>query len=266
MSQIHQTAIIDPKARIGSNVSIGPFCVVGPNVTLGDNVVLKSHVVLDGHTTIGENTMIYPFASIGQETPDLKYKGEPSKLIIGKNNKIREYVTMNPGTEAGGMLTQVGDNCLFMPNTHVAHDCILGDRVIMANSAALGGHVQVGNNVVIGGLAAVHQFVRIGSFAVIGGMSGVESDVIPYGRVKGERAHLAGLNLIGLERGGFEKDTVKTLQKATKQLFDGDGTLDERIKNMSDEYANDSAVMQMIEFAKTRERFGLCGFPTSKAA
>ncbi len=265
MCLIHPTAIIDPIAKIGSNVSIGPYSVIGPDVSLGDNVELKSHVVVDGRTTIGEGTIIYPFASIGQETPDLKYKGEPSELVIGKNNKIREYVTMNPGTEFGGMLTKVGDNCLFMPSTHVAHDCILGNRVIMANSAALGGHVKVGDNVMIGGLAAVHQFVRIGSFAVIGGMSGVESDVIPYGRVKGERAHLAGLNLIGLERGGFEKDTVKILQRVTKQLFDGEGTLDERIKALAEEHKNDKAVMQVIEFAKARERFGLCGFD-SKAA
>ena len=266
MSKIHATAVIDPKAQIGNNVSVGPFCVIGANVTLGDNVELKSHVVVDGHTSIGEGTRVFPFASLGHAPQDLKYKGEPSQLIIGKNNTIREHATMNPGTESGGMKTIVGDNGLFMMAIHIAHDCIIGDRVIMANNATLGGHVHVGDNVLIGGLAAVHQFVRIGSFAVIGGMSGVESDVIPYGRVKGERAHLAGLNLVGLERGGFEKDTVKTLQKVTKQLFDGEGTLDERIKAMSEEYANDKAVMQVIEFAIHRERFGLCGFPTSKAA
>lgn len=266
MSKIHPTAIIDPKAQIGANVSIGPFCVVGANVKLHDNVELKSHVVVEGHTTVGEGTRIFPFASIGHAPQDLKYHGEPSELIIGKNNTIREHATMNPGTESGGMKTIVGDNGLFMMATHVAHDCVIGNRVIMANNATLGGHVQVGDNVLIGGLAAVHQFVRIGAFAVIGGMSGVESDVIPYGRVKGERAHLAGLNLVGLERGGFEKGTVKILQKATKHLFDGDGTLDERISQMSEEYKNDKAVMQVIEFAIHRERFGLCGFSTSKAA
>lgn len=265
MSNIHPTAIIDPKAKIGNDVTIGPFCVVGANVQLDDRVELKSHVVVEGHTTVGEGTRIFPFASIGHAPQDLKYKGEPSQLIIGKNNTIREHATMNPGTETGGMITRVGDNGLFMMAIHVAHDCIIGNNVIMANNATLGGHVHVGDNVLIGGLAAVHQFVRIGSFAVIGGMSGVESDVIPYGRVKGERAHLAGLNLVGLERGGFEKDTVKTLQKVTKHLFDGDGTLDERIAQISKDYANDKAVMQVIEFAVHRERFGLCGFP-SKAA
>lgn len=265
MSKIHPTAIIDPKAQIGTDVSIGPFCVVGANVTLGDRVELKSHVVVEGHTSVGEGTRIFPFASIGHAPQDLKYHGEPSQLIIGKNNTIREHATMNPGTESGGMKTVVGDNGLFMMATHVAHDCIIGNRVIMANNATLGGHVQVGDNVLIGGLAAVHQFVRIGSFAVIGGMSGVESDVIPYGRVKGERAHLAGLNLVGLERGGFEKDTVKTLQRVTKELFDGEGTLDERIKTISEDYKNDKAVMQVIEFAIHRERFGLCGFSTKAA-
>lgn len=265
MSNIHPTAIIDPKAKIGANAAIGPYCVIGPDVTLGDNVELKSHVVIDGHTTLGDNCRVFPFASLGHAPQDLKYHGEPSQLIIGKNNTIREHVTMNPGTETGGMVTRIGDDGLFMMSVHIAHDCIVGNRVIMANNATLGGHVHVGDHVLVGGLAAVHQFVRIGSFAVIGGMSGVESDVIPYGRVKGERAHLAGLNLVGLERGGFQKDTIKTLQKATKLLFDGEGTLDERIEKMSGDYANDPAIMQVIEFARARERFGLCGFATKAA-
>lgn len=261
MSLIHPTAIIDPAAKIGRDVTIGPYCVVGPHVVLGDRVTLKSHVVIDGHTHIGEDAIIYPFASIGQETPDLKYHGEPSRLEIGRRAKIREYVTINPGTESGGMLTKIGDNCLLMPNSHVAHDCLLGNNIIMANSAALGGHVIVGDNVVIGGLAAVHQFVRIGSFAVIGGMSGVESDVIPYGRVKGERAFLAGLNLIGLERNGFTKDQVRNLQRAFNQLFGDEGTMEQRIDIVSQDFANDDVVMQVIEFARGKERFPLCAPP-----
>jgi UDP-N-acetylglucosamine acyltransferase len=266
MTQIHPTAIIDPKAVIGNNVSIGPFCVIGPHVKLGDNVELKSHVVIDGRTTIGDNCRVFPFASLGHAPQDLKYHGEPSELIIGKNNTIREHVTMNPGTETGAMKTVIGDDGLFMVGVHVAHDCVIGNRVIMANNATLAGHVQVGDHVLLGGLSAVHQFVRIGAFAVIGGMSGVESDVIPYGRVKGDRAYLAGLNLIGLERGGFNKDTVKTLQKAMKQLFDGEGTMEERIEKMSAAYAGDSAVMQMIDFARSKERFGLCHPDNRKAA
>ncbi len=265
MSSIHPTAIIDPAAKIGANASIGPYCVIGPHVTLGDNVELKSHVAIDGHTTLGDNCRVFPFASLGHAPQDLKYRGEPSQLIIGKNNTIREHVTMNPGTETGAMKTIVGDDGLFMVGVHVAHDCVVGNRVIMANNATLAGHVHVGDHVLLGGLSAVHQFVRIGSFAVIGGMSGVESDVIPFGRVKGERAHLAGLNLIGLERGGFDKDTVKTLQKAMKQLFEGDGTMDERIVHMAQEYADAPVIMQMIEFAKGKERFGLCA-PDRRAA
>ncbi|PZO84544.1 MAG: acyl-[acyl-carrier-protein]--UDP-N-acetylglucosamine O-acyltransferase [Micavibrio aeruginosavorus] len=266
MSMIHPTAIVDSAAKIGANVRIGPYCVIGAHVELGDNVELKSHVCVDGHTSIGEGTVVYPFASLGHAPQDLKYHGEASRLIIGKRNTIREHVTMNPGTETGAMETRVGDDGLFMVGVHVAHDCIVGNRVIMANNATLGGHVHVGDHVLVGGLAAVHQWVRIGSFAVIGGMSGVESDVIPYGRVKGERAHLAGLNLVGLERGGFDKDTVKTLQRAMKHLFEGAGTLDERINEMSGTYADDKIVMEMIAFAKAKERFGLCQPDTKKAA
>lgn len=265
MTNIHPTAIIDPKATIAADVKIGPYCVVGPDVVLGAGVELKSHVVVDGRTTVGDGTIIYPFASIGTAPQDLKYHGEPSELIIGKNNTIREHVTMNPGTEGGGMKTIVGDNCLFMMATHVAHDCVIGNRVIMANNATLGGHVVVGDHVLIGGLAAVHQFIRIGSFAVIGGMSGVESDVIPFGRVKGERASLAGLNLVGLERGGFDKDTVRSLQKAMKQMFDGEGTFDERLAEMETAYKEQPLVMQMVEFARNKERFGLCQ-PDKRAA
>lgn len=264
-TQIHPSAIIDPKAQLGVNVKIGPYSVVGANVQLHDNVELKSHVVVEGNTTIGEGTVIYPFASIGHAPQDLKFKDEPSVLIIGKNNKIREHVTMNPGTEFGGMKTIVGDNCLFMMSTHVAHDCIVGNHVILANNATLGGHVVVGDHVLIGGLAAVHQFIRIGSYAVIGGMSGVESDVIPYGRVKGERAFLAGLNLIGLERNGFNKDQIKNLQRAFNQLFGDEGTMDQRIEMVSSDFNSDQAVKEIIEFARGKNRFPLCA-PAKKAA
>ncbi len=263
-TEIHPSAIIDPKAKIGANVKIGPYSVVGPNVQLHDNVELKSHVVVDGYTSVGENTVIYPFASIGLAPQDLKFHGEKSELIIGKNNTIREHATMNPGTESGAMKTVVGDNCLFMMSTHIAHDCVIGNHVIMANNATLGGHVIVGNNVLIGGLAAVHQFVRIGSYAVIGGMSGVESDVIPYGRVKGERAFLAGLNLIGLERNGFDKEQIRNLQRAFNQLFGDEGTMDQRIEMVSSDF-NDEAVKQIIEFARGKTRFPLCT-PSKKVA
>lgn len=265
MSNIHSTAIIDEKAHIAGSARIGPYCVIGPDVTIGENVVLKSHVVVDGLTTIGEGTTIHPFASIGGAPQDLKYGGEKSKLIIGKNNVIREHVTMNPGTESGKMETVVGDNGLFMMGAHIAHDCEVGNHVIMANNATLGGHVVVGDYVVIGGLAGVHQFVRIGDHAIIGGMSGVESDIIPYGRVKGERAFLAGLNLIGLERRGFSKDEVRNLQRAFNQLFGEEGTLDQRIEQVSGDFANDDTVMKIVSFAKQKTKFPLCQ-PQKKSA
>ena len=197
MTDIHSTAIVDPKATLAGDVTIGPYSVVGENVVLGAGVRLMSHVVVDGHTQVGAGTVIYPFASIGLPPQDLKYGGEPSVLEIGVNNVIREHVTMNPGTEGGGMITRIGDNCLFMVASHVAHDCQLGDHVIMANNAALGGHVSVGEWAILGGLSAIHQYVRIGRHAIVGGMSGVEHDVIPYGSVMGDRARLAGLNLVG---------------------------------------------------------------------
>ena len=262
---IHPTAIIEDGANIGANVSIGPYCVIGKDVTLYDRVILKSHVAIDGVTTIGEGTTVYPFASLGSAPQDLKYASERSALVIGKNNQIREHVTMNPGTKDGGMKTVVGDNGLFMMATHVAHDCVIGNNVIMANNATLGGHVMVGDHAVIGGLAAVHQFVRIGAHAVIGGMSGVENDVIPYGRVKGERAHLAGLNLVGLERRGFDKDKIRGLQKAYNSLFTGDGTLEQRLSMVANDFADDPLVMDMIQFAREKTRFPLCQPPKKQA-
>lgn len=262
---IHPTAIVHPNAKIGSNVSIGPYSIVGEYVTLSDNVVLHSHVVVEGRTSVGEGTRIFPFASIGHAPQDLKFHGEESQLIIGKNNMIREHVTMNPGTESGGMVTKVGDNGLFMMACHIAHDCQIGNNVIMANNATLGGHVHAGDFAFIGGLAAVHQFVRIGDHAVIGGMSGVENDVIPYGRVKGERAFLAGLNLIGLERRGFGKDDIRVLQKAYNQLFADDGTMEQRLEQVEKDFAGQPQVMELIKFAREKTRFPLCQ-PPRKAA
>lgn len=255
---IHPTAVIEKGAQLGKNVKIGPYCIVGSHVVLGDNVSLMAHVVVDGRTTIGENTKIYPFASIGTAPQDLKFKGEPSRLVIGRNNVIREHATMNPGTEGGGMETTVGDDGLFMVAIHVAHDCHVGNHVIMANNATLAGHVTVGDHALIGGLSAVHQFIRIGAYAVIGGMSGVESDVIPYGRVKGERAFLAGLNIVGLERGGFDKPQIKNLQRAFNLLFGEEGTLDQRIETVANDFSTDDLVMRMVAFARAKDRFPLC--------
>lgn len=258
MTEIHNTAIVDSKAELGNGVKIGPYCVVGAGVKLGDGVRLVSHVVVEGLTTIGANTVIYPFASIGHKPQDLKYHGEPSTLEIGENNQIREHVTMNPGTEGGGMVTRVGNNCLFMVGSHVAHDCMVGNNVIMANNATLAGHVTVGDFAIIGGLSAVQQFVRIGAHAMIGGMSGVESDVIPYGMVKGERAHLAGLNIVGLERRGFGREDIQLLRNAYRMLFASEGTMAERLDDVAELYASHPLVKNIVEFIRNRSGRPLC--------
>jgi UDP-N-acetylglucosamine acyltransferase len=255
---IHPTAIVDPSAQLGKDVSIGPYCVIGPHVRLGDGVRLLSHVVVDGRTTIGVNTVVYPFASLGHRPQDLKFKGEPSTLEIGSNNQIREHVTMNPGTEGGGMVTKVGDNCLFMMASHVAHDCKIGNNVILANNATLAGHVTIGDFVIVGGLSAVHQFVRIGPYSIIGGMSGVESDVIPFGLVKGERAHLAGLNMVGLERRGFNRDDVRALRSAYRMLFAPEGTLAERVEETASQYKDQPQVARIVEFIRAESSRPLC--------
>lgn len=258
MSDIHETAIIAEGAKLGEGVKIGPYCVVGKDVKLGRGVELKSHVVVEGITTIGEDTVIYPFASVGHAPQDLKYSGEKSTLTIGKRNKIREHVTINPGTAGDKMETIIGDDCLFMMASHVAHDCVVGNNVILANNATLAGHVHVGNNVIVGGLSAIHQFVRIGEHAFIGGMSGVEHDVIPYGLVKGDRAYLAGLNYVGLERRGFDKNQVQTLLKVFRKIFKGEGNISDRIQKASQDYANDDCVMKMVEFMQSRDNRALC--------
>lgn len=257
-NNIHSTAIIHDGSVIGNNVEIGAYCVIGENVSLADNVTLRSHVCIEGHTSIGQGCDIFSFASLGSPPQDLKFAGEVTKLIIGKNNTIREHVTMNPGTKHGAMETVIGDNCLFMMSSHVAHDCIVGNNVIMANNATIAGHVEVGDFVVIGGLSAVHQFARIGDHAIIGGMSGVENDVIPYGRVKGERASLAGLNLIGLERRGFEKSEIRQLQRAFNQLFGDEGTLEQRLDMVSSDFPDDNLITTIVEFARAKSDFPLC--------
>lgn len=249
MSNIHPTAIIDTSAIIEADVTIGPYAVVGAGVTLKKGVILHSHAVVGGDTVIGEETEIFPFASIGLRPQDKKYAGEPVQLRVGKRNIIREHVTMNPGTVGGGSLTQVGDNNLFMIGSHVAHDCMVGTHVILANNATLAGHVTVGDGAIIGGLSAIHQFVRIGEFAMIGGMSGVEKDVIPYGSVMGERASLAGLNLVGLKRRQIDKDNINALRHAFKALFqNSEGTLAERAQKVDSAYAQPEvkAVTQFI--------------------
>jgi UDP-N-acetylglucosamine acyltransferase len=259
MNHIHPTALIDSNARLGQDIHIGPFCCVGPDVVLGDGVRLVSHVTIAGRTEIGAKTTIYPFASLGHPPQDLKYQGESSRLIVGENNTIREYVTLQPGTQGGGMITKIGDHNLLMVAAHVAHDCQLGNHVILANGATLGGHVCIEDYVIVGGLSAVHQFVRIGAHAIIGGMSGVEHDVIPYGHVKGERARLSGLNLVGLKRRGFASPAIQVLREAYQDLFEETShPLADRIEAAAQKYADNEDVMGLIGFIKQDSARRLC--------
>ncbi len=259
MAKIHETALIDSNAQLADDVEVGAYCVIGPNVKIGEGTKIHSHVVIDGFTTIGRNNEIFPFATLGKAPQDLKYKGEESRLIIGDNNFIREYVTMHPGTADDKMETRVGSGCLFMVSAHVAHDCVVGDRVILANNATLAGHVTVEDFVIVGGLSAVRQFVRIGKHAMIGGMSGVENDVVPFSLIVGERAKLVGLNLVGLERRGFDKSQVKELRKAYKDIFISDSdTLAMRLEQTATSFAENDLVHELVDFAQVKSKVGLC--------
>jgi UDP-N-acetylglucosamine acyltransferase len=258
MADIHPTAIVAPGADLARDVVIGPYCVVGQHVALGPGVVLRAHVVVDGHTTIAEGTRVFPFASIGLEPQDLKYKGEESFLVFGRRNTIREYVTINPGTAGGGLVTRIGDDCLFMIGAHVAHDCQIADHVIMANNATLAGHVVVDDYAFLGGLCAVHQFVRIGRHAMIGGMSGVERDVIPYGQVIGNRARLTGLNIVGMQRRGFSREDIQSLRNAYQFLFHSAGTLSDRVNETAERFAGVAPVDDIIRFIRADSSRAIC--------
>ena len=244
---IHPSAVIEQGAHIGNGCVIGPFCHVGPNVILHDNVTLKSHVVVTGHTTIGSDTVVFPFASLGEIPQDLKFKGEETRLVIGQRNRIREHVTMNTGTEGGGGVTIVGDDCLFMAGCHVAHDVHIGNRVILVNSAAVAGHCILEDDVIIGGLSGIHQFVRIGHGAIIGAVTMVTNDVIPFGLVQAPRGELDGLNLVGLKRKGVARADITALRAAFQMMAQGEGTFNDRVKRMGEE--TDSAyVKQIVDF------------------
>jgi UDP-N-acetylglucosamine acyltransferase len=232
--------------------------VVGPQVVLAERVSLLSHVVVTGVTSIGEDSVVYPFASLGHRPQDLKFKGESSRLIIGKRNQIREHVTMNPGTEGGGMVTSVGDDGLFMASAHVAHDCRVGNGVVFANAATLGGHVSVGDYAILGGLSAVHQFVRVGRHVMVGGMTGVETDIIPYAMVTGNRAHLAGLNLVGLKRRGVAREDIHALRNAYRLLFAPEGTMAERLEEVASQFRSIASVMEIVEFIRADSSRGIC--------
>jgi UDP-N-acetylglucosamine acyltransferase len=255
---IHPTSVVEVGAKLGKNVKIGPFCMVGADVVLGDGCELLSHVAVSGRTTIGPRTKIYPFASIGHQPQDLKFKGEQSTLIIGADCQIREGVTMNPGTEGGIMTTVVGDRCAFLANSHVGHDCTVGNDVIFSNNVMLAGHCTIGDFVIIGGGAAVIQFARVGAHAFVGGMSGLENDLIPYGMALGNRAHLSGLNIIGLRRRGFAQSDVHSLRRAYRMLFANEGTLAERLEDVAVEYKGNAIVEEIIAFIRVGGKRSLC--------
>tara|TARA_Y100000996_G_scaffold102608_1_gene74859 strand:- start:382 stop:1161 length:780 start_codon:yes stop_codon:yes gene_type:complete len=254
---ISNNSNIDKKAKISTTAKIGPYVVIGPEVEIGENVEIHSHVHIAGNTKIGDGTVIFPFASIGTIPQDLKFKGENSKLEIGKNNKIREYVTINPGTEGGGGLTKIGNNCLFMISSHVAHDCYVGNNVIIANNVPLGGHVTIEDNVVIGGNSAVQQFTRIGQMAMIGGMTGVLHDVIPYGLSTGNRNTLNGLNLIGLRRAKIDNKDILGLSQAYKDIF-ATKNLTENISKLNGEFKENTLVKNIIEFITKDKKRSIC--------
>ena len=259
---IHKSSVIDPKAKISKNIKIGPFCYVGPNVILDNNVELISNVHIEGNTKVGKGTRIFPFASIGTQPQDLKFKGEKNSLEIGENNLIREYVTINPGTEAGGGITKIGNKCLFMISSHVAHDCKIGNNVVIANNVPLGGHVTIEDSVIIGGNSAVQQFTRIGRLAMVGGMTGVLKDVIPFGLSFGNRNYLKGLNLIGLRRSKYDNKKIIELGAAFKKIFSS-RNLHENLSKINGEYKENDLVKEVINFIEKDKKRPICT-PTSQ--
>ncbi len=250
---IHKTAIVDVQAKISDNVEIGPYCFIGSEVEIGANTVLHSHVNIVGNTKIGKNNQIYPFSSIGTPPQDLKYKGEKNSLVIGNNNKFREYVNINPGTEKGGGVTRVGDNNLFMVYCHVAHDCLISNNIVLANNVQVGGHVSIQNNAIVGGSCAIHQFSRIGESAMVGGMTGVLSDVIPFGLSMGNRNNLMGLNLIGLRRSKVSNENIKKIQLAYELIFKTP-SFRENIEGLNSDLKNNEFVKKILNFINSDKK------------
>ncbi len=266
MNSIDSTARVESGAVIGQGTTIGPYCIVGANVVIGECCRLVAHVNLSGHTTIGANTVIYPFASLGTPPQSVRYRGGDTRLIVGSNCDIREGVTMNIGTEEGGGVTRVGDRCFFMANSHVGHDCSVGNEVTFANGSILGGHVVVGDNTFFGGHAAVHQFVRIGECAMIAGLSGVAADVIPFGHALGQRAELVGLNVVGLRRRGVARSDVHRLRRAYRQLFFDAGPFAVRAEAVAGEYESDPIVGKLVAFIRDRGERPLMRAPMAREA
>ena len=254
---IHKTAIINNNAKISSTAKIGPYSIIGPNVEIGDNVNIQSHVNISGYTSIGKNNRIYPFASIGSDPQDMKYDGEKTKLLIGDNNTIREYVTINPGTFQGGGVTKVGSNNLIMINAHIAHDCIIGNNIVIANSTAIAGHAEIGDHVIIGGNCGVQQFTRIGNMAMIGGMTGVSRDVIPYGLSTGNRNYLNGVNIVGLRRSKVSNKEIIGLTDAYKEIFKTK-RLNDNLNKLNGDFKENRLVKEVVEFINKDKKRPIC--------
>lgn len=259
-ARVHQGAVIDASAELGADVEVGPGCIVGPNVRLHDRVRLVANVYIERDTEIGEDTIVYPFTTLGTPAQDLSYKGEPTRLVIGARNRIREHVSMNRGTVRGrnGGVTRIGDGGYFMAQSHVGHDCTVGDNVTFANAATLGGHTEIGDYVILGGLAAVHQWGRVGRHAFVGGLAAVVNDVIPYGMAHGNHAHLDGLNVVGLRRRNFSRDLIHDIRAAYRLLFAEEGTFQERLDDVAQTYANTPEVMEIVNFVRADAQRPLC--------
>ncbi|XSG82450.1 MAG: acyl-ACP--UDP-N-acetylglucosamine O-acyltransferase [Methyloligella sp. ZOD6] len=251
MANIHATAVVDPSATLGADVTIGPFCMVGGDVTLGDGVTLQSHVVVTGRTTLGKGSKVFPFASIGEPPQDTKYKGEDTQLIIGEQTVIREHVTIHIGSVGDDQKTVIGDRCMFMVGSHIAHNCKLGDNVLLVNNATLGGHVHLANNVIVGGLSAIHQFVRVGEGAMVGGMTGVTADLIPFGMAIGDRASLSGLNIVGLKRQGVPREEIHQLRQAYRELFGPENNLAQRCTKVEETFGQNPRVKKILDFIRS---------------
>lgn len=258
MANIHPTAIIGDQVSLGENVSVGAYSVLDGKISIGDNSVLHSHVAIAGETEIGSGCEIFPFASVGHQPQDKKYAGEQSRLVIGSECTIRENVTINPGTSGGGMETRIGNHVLLMAGAHVAHDCQLGDNVILVNHVALAGHVIVDEHAIVGGLSGVHQFVRIGAHSIVGAMSMVENDVIPFGSVLGNRAYLGGLNLVGLKRRNFDREEIHTLRAAYRMIFSNEGTLRERVEDAAEIFKGHELVDLVVSFVRKPSERSIC--------
>jgi UDP-N-acetylglucosamine acyltransferase len=257
-AKIHPTAVVDKTAELGANVDVGPGCVIGPNVKLGEGTRLTAHVFIESHTELGKNNTVFPFAVLGGTPQDLSYKGEPTKLVIGDDNVIREHASLHRGTVRGRSVTRIGNDCLIMGNCHIAHDCIIGNNVIMAQTATIGGHVQVGDFAFLGGLAGVHQHGRVGRYAFVGASALMTTDLIPFGSAIGNHAHLGGLNVVGLKRRGFTREQIHDLRAAYRLLFAEEGTFQERIDDCVEAYSANPHVMEIVEFIRADAARPLC--------